>query len=133
MSKVGLLIIAHNQVGDVMLATAAAILGQPPLAVENLPVPLDSDPDATTARARELVARLNQGSGVLVLTDMYGSTPGNIACRLLDDEQVRVVSGLSLPMLFRVFNYSGLALDALAEKAASGARDSVLLCTKGNG
>lgn len=124
----GVLIVAHDPVGSAMLSVATAILGHPPLPVENLPIPLDADIEATTAEARRLVGTLNQGDGVLVLTDMYGSTPANIACRLLDDPAVRVVSGLNLPMLCRIFNYATLGLEQLAEKAAGGARDSILLC-----
>ncbi len=130
MSKVGLLIIAHEPLGSALLATAAALLGESPLPSANLPVPLDSDVAQMEAQARRLLAELDHGDGVLVLTDMYGATPANIACRLLDDDKVQVVSGINLPMLCRVYNYAGLDLKQLAEKAAGGGRDSVLLCTR---
>jgi len=128
MSKVGLVLVTHAGVGRVLLDTASAIMGPCPLSVELLPVPLDSDPEQTAAEARRLGQKVNSGGGVLVLTDMYGSTPGNIACHLLKGEDVRVVSGLNLPMLLRIFNYPQLALQALAEKAAAGGKDGVLLC-----
>lgn len=126
--KVGVLLITHDPLGHVLRATADAILGYCPLPVAVLTVPLDSDPELTAAEARRLATALNKGAGVLVLTDLYGSTPGNIACRLLEWEQVRVVSGVNLPMLLKVCNYHSLDLDALAEKAATGGRDGVLLC-----
>lgn len=130
---VGVLLVTHDPLGRVLLATADAILGRCPLPVEVLTVPLDSDPDLTAAEARRLATALNKGAGVLVLTDLYGSTPGNIACSLLEWEQIRVVSGLNLPMLLRVCNYHMLDLEQLAEKAASGGRDSIQLCSgKGN-
>ena len=69
------------------------------------------------------------GDGVLVLTDLYGSTPSNIACKLRRHGHVRVVSGVNLPMLIRVLNYPDLDLDSLKEKALSGGRDGVLSCT----
>ncbi len=128
MSGVGVLIVAHDPVGSALLGVATAILGNPPLPIENLPVPLDVDTEMATDKARILIRNLNQGAGVLVLTDMYGSTPANIACRLLADPAIRVVSGLNLPMLCRIFNYAALDLEQLAEKAADGARDSILLC-----
>ncbi|GAB4289345.1 MAG: hypothetical protein Kow0096_02220 [Thiohalomonadaceae bacterium] len=127
-AKVGVLLITHDPLGHVLLATADAILGHCPLSVAVLTVPLDADPELTAAEARRLAAGLNHGAGVLVLTDLYGSTPGNIACRLLEWEQVRVVSGINLPMLLKVCNYHTLALDELAEKAATGGRDGILLC-----
>ncbi len=130
--KVGVLLITHDPLGKVLLDTADAILGHCPLPVAVLTVPLDSDPEYTAAEARRLATALDKGAGVLVLADLYGSTPGNIACRLLEWEQVRVVSGLNLPMLLRVCNYHTLELDQLAEKAATGGRDGILLCAGKN-
>jgi Phosphotransferase system, mannose/fructose-specific component IIA len=131
-AKVGILLITHDPLGHVLLSTADAILGHCPLPVQVLTVPLDSDPDLTAAEARRLATALDRGAGVLVLTDLYGSTPGNIACRLLEWEQVRVISGVNLPMLLKVCNYAGLNLDALAEKAATGGRDGIMLCAGKN-
>lgn len=126
--KVGVLIIAHDQLGQVLLDTAAGTLGSLPLAVETLAVSRDVDPDELVNRARDLTRALDKGDGVLVLTDMYGSTPGNIACRLLEQGNVQVIAGVNLPMLFRVFNYPDLDLSALAEKALSGGSAGVLHC-----
>lgn len=126
--KVGVLIIAHDQLGQVLLDTAVGTLGTLPLPAKTLAVSRDEDPDALLARARALVRELDAGDGVLVLTDMYGSTPGNIACRLLDDDKVQVIAGVNLPMLFRVFNYSDLDLGALTEKAVTGGSAGVLQC-----
>lgn len=132
MSKVGVLLITHDPLGHVLRATADAILGHCPLPLEVLTVPLDADPDLTAAEAHRLATALDKGAGVLVLTDLYGSTPGNIACRLLEWEQIRVVSGVNLPMLLKVCNYHTLDLDQLADKAASGGRDGILLCAGKN-
>ena len=114
---VGLLIVTHNQIGEVLYETASNMLGMCPLMAEVLPVMADSDPDDMVRRGWELVERLNQGDGVLVLTDMYGSTPSNIAARLADNRQVLVVTGINLPMLVRVMNYPSLGVMELALKA----------------
>lgn len=126
--KVGVLIIAHDHLGKVLLDIALGAMGNPPLQVEVLPVNRGADPDVLLERATELAEKLDQGAGVLVLTDMYGSTPGNIACRLQQHRTVQVVAGLNLPMLFRVFNYPDLELDDMAEKAVSGGNAGVLNC-----
>jgi len=126
--RIGVLIIAHDGLGDVLLDIARDAIGDAPLAVEVLRVNRGVDPDTLFEQADRLVERLDQGSGVLVLTDMYGSTPGNIACRLQQTRQVQVVAGLNLPMLFRVFNYPDLTLDEMAEKAVSGGNAGVLHC-----
>jgi len=125
---VGLLIVTHNQIGTALLETASHMLGMCPLMVEVLPVPADCDPDAMVRQGRELVDALNNGEGVLILTDMYGSTPSNIAARLADDQQILVVSGINLPMLVRVMNYPRLSVSELAIKAESGGRDGIFYC-----
>ena len=125
---VGLLIVTHDQIGNALLETASHMLGMCPLMVEVLSVPADCDPDAMVRRGRELVRELNSGEGVLILTDMYGSTPSNISARLADDQQVLVVSGVNLPMLVRIMNYPRLAVAELAIKAESGGRDGIFYC-----
>lgn len=126
--SVGLLLITHNKLGAVLLKTATRMLDGCPLVADTLAITLDSDPDRLEVQAQRLVDRLDRGDGVLVLTDMFGSTPANVATRLSRDGQVTVVTGLNLPMLVRVLNYAHLALPNLAEKALSGGRDGVLQC-----
>ena len=125
---IGLLIITHNHIGDDLIATATAMLGLCPLATEALAVTQNADPEATLRKARQSVAALDQGHGVLVLTDIYGSTPSNIACNLIDSGRVHVIAGINLPMLIRILNYPQLSLPELVEKALSGGRDGVLCC-----
>ena len=125
---VGLLIITHDHVGTALYETAVQMLGMCPLMAEVLPVMGDSDPDAMVTRGRKLVEKLNQGDGVLILTDMYGSTPSNIAARLAVNQRVLVVSGINLPMLVRIMNYPTLGVMELALKAESGGRDGIFYC-----
>src|SRR3569623_2283676 len=122
---VGVLLITHNQIGTALLDTATDMLGMWPLMVEARPVKPDCEPEAMVSRGRALVRDLNHGYGVLVLTDMYGSTPSNIAARLAADDQVMVACGVNLPMLGRVMNYPRLSLPDLADKAESGGRDGI--------
>ncbi|HLA74467.1 MAG TPA: PTS fructose transporter subunit IIA [Gammaproteobacteria bacterium] len=126
---IGLLIVTHNNIGADLVDTATAMLGVCPLATEILPVSQKSDPEALLSKARQLVAMLDQGNGVLVLTDIYGSTPSNIAHSLIQQERVKVIAGINLPMLIRVLNYPRLSLSELAEKALSGGRDGILCYT----
>jgi mannose PTS system EIIA component len=84
-----------------------------------------SDPDQQLERAQQYLQQLEQGDGVLILTDLYGSTPSNIACKLRNDK-VAVITGLNLPMLIRVLNYPALNLHELAEKATGGGREGII-------
>lgn len=124
--RAGVLIIAHNHIGQQLLETATDMLNRRPPQVRSLEVMQDDDPVDLLARARRLLAEIELGAGVLVLTDMYGSTPSNIAHRLSDSGHVRVLAGINLPMLVRALNYAELPLDELAQKALSGGRDGIL-------
>ena len=103
------------------------------MALEVLPVTPGCDLEDLGRETLAAIGRLNRGGGVLVLTDLYGSTPSNIANRLAELDYVRVVAGLNLPMLIRVLNYSALTLDELMEKAVSGGRDGIIACGRNNG
>ena len=121
---VGILLITHEGIGSTLLAVALRLMRNLPLACEAFDVPFDGDPDSLLPQASAAMRRVDSGSGVLVLTDLYGATPSNIAARLARlGTPVRRVSALSLPMLLRVMNYADLDLDDLPAVAAAGARN----------
>lgn len=126
--SVGLLIITHGQLGPALLKSATDILGCCPLAAKALEAPSDCNPDSILEQARAAAESLDSGDGVLVLTDLYGSTPSNISCRLQQFHKTNIIAGINLPMLVRVLNYPALQLDELTHKAISGGRDGVMLC-----
>lgn len=127
--SVGILIISHDGIGPALLGTATLMLDGCPLQTRLLTASRDVDPDQLTADASEQIKSLNTGAGVLVLTDLYGSTPSNIAQRLASKEQVQVVSGLNLSMLIRIYNYPHLSLLDLSDKAVSGGKDGIARIT----
>ncbi len=124
--SVGLLIISHDGIGPAILGTTSLMLGDCPLNAKLLMASRDCDPAELTEQATEYLQLLDSGDGVLVLTDLYGATPSNIAAQLIEQNNIRVIAGLNLSMLIRVLNYPELDLDSLAEKALSGGRDGVL-------
>ena len=126
--NVGLLLITHDNIGAVLLRTAIDVLGICPLSTNTLATPSDCNPECILEDARQAAQELDSGDGVLVLTDLYGATPSNIACRLHRSHEMRVVSGVNLPMLIRVLNYPDLDLEELQHKAVSGGRDGILTC-----
>lgn len=125
---VSLLIICHDRLGDALLETAMNTLTDNPLPTRVISVGQNSSPESVHEQALRCLEQLDTGAGVLVLTDLFGSTPSNIACSLRADHNVVVVSGLNLPMLIRTLNYPDLALELLAEKAFSGGKDGVMYC-----
>jgi PTS system ascorbate-specific IIA component len=129
--SVALLLITHNRIGDELLDTATRMLGRCPLPAAALAV--SDDPQALGAEALRRARGLDEGAGVLVLTDLYGSTPANIAAALGEEPNVRVLSGVNLPMLVRILNYHELGLVELAEKGLSGAHAGVFVCSAAAG
>ena len=127
--NVALLIIAHAPLGHALLDVTRGTLGTIPIRHEILDIVRDTEPEQIHRQAREAASRLDQGDGVLVLTDIYGSTPSNIACALQDMSRVRIVAGLNLPMLIRVMNYAELDLEQLTDKASSGGHDGIIIIT----
>lgn len=124
---VGILLITHEGIGSAMLAVATRLLSKLPLVCEAFEVSFDGDPEHLLPTASAALRRVDGGHGVLVLTDLYGATPSNLAARLSRlGTPVRRVSALSLPMLLRVMNYADLELDALPAVAAAGSRNGVI-------
>ncbi|MBA3582624.1 MAG: PTS fructose transporter subunit IIA [Gammaproteobacteria bacterium] len=127
---VGLLLITHNDIGAHLLATAREIMGGAiKTPVDCMAIRSQCEPSLELQQATRQIALLDSGQGVLILTDLYGATPSNIANRLACHSGIRVVAGLNLPMLVRVLNYADLGLDELTEKAVSGGQASVFTCT----
>lgn len=126
---VGILLITHPGVGNAMLHIATRILGRATLPIKCLEVPADAAVEPVCERARSMLKVLDRGAGVLVLSDLYGATPHNIAQRIACGAlTTSVISGLNLPMLLRIFNYPEDDLQTLASKAAEGGTRGIMSC-----
>ncbi len=123
---VGILIVSHGAFGESLIHSASHVLGKRPLFLRQLGITVHDDPDDMLPVAEDLIRFLDQGTGVLVMTDVYGATPSNIAVRLLKPGKVEGVAGVNLPMLIRALNYREEPLESVVEKALSGATEGVL-------
>ncbi|HXF80508.1 MAG TPA: PTS fructose transporter subunit IIA [Usitatibacter sp.] len=124
---IGLLVVSHGAFGESLIHSASHVLGRRPLYLRQLGVTVHDEPDAILPVAEDLIRYVDKGSGVLVMTDIFGATPSNIATRLLRPGRVEGVAGVSLPMLIRALNYrEECDLPALVEKAISGATEGVM-------
>ncbi|GGY16647.1 PTS sugar transporter subunit IIA [Paludibacterium paludis] len=128
---VGVLIITHGNLGSSLAGCAEHILGRAPDNLDVLAVEKTDDPEQALARARDKVARLDTGEGVLVLTDIFGATPSNIASRLIEPGRVEAVAGVNVPMLVRALCYSSQSLDVTVSKAVTGGLEGVLYIIPG--
>ena len=125
--SVGILLVTHSGIGSALVDVAGRLLHRLPLACEAFEVPFDGDPGALLPQASAALRRVDGGDGVLILTDLYGASPSNLAAKLSRlGTPARRVSALNLPMLMRVMNYAELPLEELPAVAAAGARNGVI-------
>lgn len=125
---VKILLITHEDIGEALLNATTKTYGKLPIPTTVVAVNYSTDPDRILPKLQIIAAKSHPEEGILVLTDMFGATPCNLALAL-KQYNMRVISGLNLPMLIKTMNYPNLTLSELAEKAICGGRDGVVDCT----
>ncbi len=122
----GILVVAHNALGESLVDCVRHVLGRTPENVRVLSVYADDDPQQKLAEGHRLVQELDRGNGVLILADIFGATPSNVARRLCREEHIMGVAGVNLPMLLRVVCHPSKNMPELAEIALEGGRDCIV-------
>jgi mannose PTS system EIIA component len=123
---IGILIITHGTLGESLIHCASHVLNKRPLRLKQRGVTAQDDPMMLLPQARTLIKELDCGQGVLILSDMYGGTPSNIAAKLVTPGKIEAVAGVSLPMLIRVLTYRDRDLQTIVTKAISGGCEGVM-------
>jgi PTS system ascorbate-specific IIA component len=127
---IGVLLIAHRPLASALAASASHVYSCAPGRAEDRVRVLDVEPGGDAGQAvdtaRALAREIDDGSGVLVLTDAFGATPGNVATKLAEPGRVAVVAGVNLPMLLRVLCYRDGKLADTVEKAIAGGTQGVM-------
>jgi mannose PTS system EIIA component len=123
---IGILLVSHGAFGESLIHCASHVLGKRPLYVRQLGVTVHDDPEEILPVAEDLIRFLDQGQGVLVMTDIYGATPSNIAAKILRPGRVEGIAGVNLPMLIRALTYRDEPLEAVVAKALSGGSEGVM-------
>lgn len=122
---IGILLITHEDLGESLIRCATHVLGSHPPRLIHINVSVKDVPELVVDKARKLIDEIDSGDGVLVLTDIYGATPSNIACQLIVPGKVDCLSGVNLPMLVRALTYRDNNLNIVIDKALSGGSDGV--------
>jgi len=123
---VGILLLTHAPLGNAFIEAATHVFRGKPERLEAIDVRADEDPAEVNRRAKEVIARLDGGAGVLVITDVMGGTPSNCTHRLRAPGQVEVIAGISLPMLLRALTYRNDTLDVVVEMALAGGQSGAV-------
>jgi PTS system ascorbate-specific IIA component len=120
---IGILLLTHAPLGQAFIAAATHVFRGVPVQTEAIDVLADQDPDEVKKLAQQAIARINDGSGVLVITDVMGGTPSNCTLQLCVPGEIEVIAGISLPMLLRAITYRHNTLDVALEMALSGGQN----------
>ena len=129
----GILIIAHTPIASAMLSFAEHVYGSIPEHIQAVDIPAHEDAKISFERVLAAAKAVETHGELLVLTDVMGATPANVASRLMSQQssagmnlKVHILAGLNLPMLMRAVSYKDDALDALAQKTLQGGQNGIL-------
>jgi PTS system ascorbate-specific IIA component len=123
---IGILLITHGTLGESLVQNVCHVLNKRPPLLAQLGVSAQDDPLDILPLARILVNEVDEGDGVLILSDILGATPANLTLKLLDPGRIEGVTGVSLPMILRALTYRKNEMKILVQKAVSGGRDGVI-------
>ncbi|NMM10622.1 MAG: PTS fructose transporter subunit IIA [Polaromonas sp.] len=121
----GIFIIAHAPLASAFRQCVLHVFPDNAAGVVALDVPPNMPPEETLAQARIILAQMGT-SHALVLTDVFGATPCNVAQKLVDGVNTKLITGINLPMLLRTVSYRHEPLDALVTRALVGATQGVM-------
>jgi mannose PTS system EIIA component len=124
---IGIFLLTHGTLGESLIQCCCHVLNRRPVQISQLGVSAQDDPLDLLPTARQLCAAVDCGDGVVVLTDIYGATPSNIAMKLVLPGKVEIIAGVNLPMLLRVLTYRDKSdIETVIQKAVAGGCDGVL-------
>ena len=123
---IGLLLLTQGDIGAALIQAAEYTLGYRPPALQPLRANHDDTPEELADRIKQMLHRLDQGQGVLILVDIYGATHANMARRFLTKNRIEMITGVNLPMLIRALNYRTLTLAELIDKALTGGSGGIV-------
>lgn len=123
---IGILVVTHEDLGAHLIRCACHVIGMHPPQLGYLSVFIENKPEAILTEGRRLIQQLDSGDGVVILSDMLGATPCNVASRLVQPGKVECIAGVNLPMLVRVLTYRHESLSAVVEKGLSGGQRGVI-------
>lgn len=123
---ISILLITHGELGKSLIECATHVLGDKPLFLESLSIENDCAHESMFKQISERINLLDQGDGVLILTDIFGATPCNIITKIIKPGKVSAIAGVNLSMLIRTISYRNESFDSLISKAIQGAQDGII-------
>jgi mannose PTS system EIIA component len=129
---IGLVILGQQEFANGLVKAVEHVFGKRPPALEAAGIDYSQPPEVIAELVRHQIETVDQGDGVLILADVYGTTHTNVACRLLERGHVELISGANLPMLLRTLTYRQLAMNELIDRALSGGTGGIVCAANPN-
>ena len=123
---IGILLITHGSYGEALVQNACHVLNRRPEWLNQLGLSAQDDPLDLLPLARTMLRLVDAGEGVLVLTDVFGASPANLALKLLEPGRIEGITGVNLPMLLRALSHRDKGMDNLLTHTIAGGRDGIL-------
>ena len=133
---IGIVIVTHGQLGEALIEAAEFIIGSRPEALESVSIDLNEKAEELRAKIAQVIKKVKQQDGVLILTDMFGGTPSNLSYSFLEEGHIEVLAGVNLPILIQAdSNRKKMKLAKLAANLETFGKKSISLASgilKGN-
>jgi PTS system mannose-specific IIA component len=133
---IGIVIVTHRELGDALVGAAEFIIGSRPESIESISIDLSENAEKLRQKIDRGIKQVMGEEGVIILTDMFGGTPSNLAYSFLEEGRIDVLSGVNLPILIQAINMrKKLKLDQLAANLEAFGKRSISLASgilKGN-
>jgi PTS system ascorbate-specific IIA component len=123
---IGIFLLTHSTYGESLIQCACHVLNKRPPQIAQIGIAAQDDPLDVLPLAREVLTLVDSGRGVLILTDIYGATPANLAMKLVEPGRVEGIAGVNLPMLLRAITYRDRDMETMVTRSVAGGRDGVL-------
>ncbi|MDO8787336.1 MAG: PTS fructose transporter subunit IIA [Sulfuritalea sp.] len=123
---IGIFLLTHGAYGEALIQCACHVLNKRPVQIVQLGAAAQDDPLDALPLAHDMLKLVDSGRGVLILTDIYGATPSNLATKLLEPGRIEGIAGVNLPMLLRAIAYRDKDMETLVTRALAGGRDGVI-------
>jgi mannose PTS system EIIA component len=129
---VGILVVTHGKLADELISVVKFVIsGNPNVKIEGLSLDQSKEFETFTQNIKKAIKKVDEGDGILLLTDMFGGTPSNISLTFLEDKRVEVISGVNLPMLLKLATLSSsVTLDEVVKIAETAGRDNIIIASK---
>ncbi|MFH1660277.1 MAG: PTS system ascorbate-specific IIA component [Rhodocyclaceae bacterium] len=123
---IGIFLITHGSYGEALVQNVSHVLNKRPPQVMQLGLTSQDDPLDMLPMARDMLALVDKGDGVLILTDIFGASPANLALKLLERGRIEGLTGVNMPMLLRALTYRDKGMETLLVRARDGGRDGII-------